>query len=596
MRIRLPISLVLATALVTAAARAADAPASAAAHLPAKRILILHSFSRDFAPYSVLSTAFKTELVRVFSGPVQFYEISLDAVRLDSVEEEQSAVNFLKVRFAQHPPALVVPLGGPAALFIVRNRQRLFPDTPTLLVGVDERHLRTVQLGPRDAAVRTSMNLAALLGNIFQVLPQTTHLVIVLGGTPLERFWRGEFEKEIGRLGRPVSVTWCNDLSLQQIQAQAAILPDHSAILYGLMVVDGAGVPHEHDAALTAIHRAARAPLFGAFESQLGLGIVGGPLLSTQEVGRQAARTAREMLADGSTPVGRAAIGLGRPVYDWRELNRWGISEQRLPADHTILYRPLSRWQEYGGVILIVASAFVLQSVLIAALLLQRSKRRRAERDSRSLAGRLLTAHEDEHRRLARELHDDLTQRLARLTIDVARLEQSSANPAGQQQAVAVRDELVRLSEDVHALSYRLHPSMLDDLGLVDALRAECNSFWRRESIPVQIHAQDLRTPVPREMALCLYRITQEALRNVARHARARAVDVSLRQADGGVQLAISDDGIGFDPQENRARPSLGHASMRERVHLLGGELDIESTPGHGSTISAWVPLKGVSS
>jgi signal transduction histidine kinase len=150
----------------------------------------------------------------------------------------------------------------------------------------------------------------------------------------------------------------------------------------------------------------------------------------------------------------------------------------------------------------------------------------------------------------------------------------------------------VRLSEDVHTLSYRLHSSLLEDLGLAEALKAECEFFTRQETIPCDLKLQDVPGSLPHETALCLFRVTQEAMRNVARHARASAVEVTLRCLDDGLQLAIRDNGAGFDPSRKRERVSLGLASMRERVHLLGGELDIESAPGHGTTIVAWVPLK----
>ena len=104
--------------------------------------------------------------------------------------------------------------------------------------------------------------------------------------------------------------------------------------------------------------------------------------------------------------------------------------------------------------------------------------------------------------------------------------------------------------------------------------------------------AQEIPEPLPHAVALCLYRITQEALRNVRRHAGASAVQVSLRRLDGGVQLAVRDNGAGFDPAQHRDRPSLGHASMRQRIYQLKGELEVESAPGHGTTVLAWVPLK----
>ena len=156
-----------------------------------------------------------------------------------------------------------------------------------------------------------------------------------------------------------------------------------------------------------------------------------------------------------------------------------------------------------------------------------------------------------------------------------------------------VRDGLVNLSEDVHSLSYKLHPSLLEDLGLADALKAECERFTRQESIVVEATLDGLPARIPQDCGLCLFRVTQEALRNLARHAQASTAKVSVRCLDGGLQLAVSDTGIGFDPAQHRHRPSLGLASMRERVRLVGGELDIESAPGQGTTIVAWVPLTG---
>jgi PAS domain S-box-containing protein len=208
-------------------------------------------------------------------------------------------------------------------------------------------------------------------------------------------------------------------------------------------------------------------------------------------------------------------------------------------------------------------------------------------REIQQLAGRLLTAHEDERRRLARELHDDLTQRLARLAIDVGRMENAANAPEG---ARALREDLVRLSEDVHALSYRLHPSVLDDLGLVEALKAECDRVARHGELRVDVEASGVPEALRAEASLCLFRVAQEALSNAARHAHASAVTVLLSSRGTGLQLAVSDNGNGFDTARSRDHVSLGLASMRERVRLLSGELDIESTPGRGTTVVAWVP------
>jgi len=220
------------------------------------------------------------------------------------------------------------------------------------------------------------------------------------------------------------------------------------------------------------------------------------------------------------------------------------------------------------------------------------TERKRAEEALRGLSRRLIRAHEEERARLARDLHDDVTQRLARLAIDAGQAERGPDESSRAETMRSVRDGLVSLSEDVHALSYRLHPSVLEDLGLAEALKAECERFSRQESVPTEVEVGLAPAFIPPESALCLFRVAQEALRNVARHARARRVEVSVRPLDDGLQLAIVDDGIGFETALQRDRPSLGLASMRERVDLLGGELDIESAPGQGTTILVWLPLK----
>jgi signal transduction histidine kinase len=154
-----------------------------------------------------------------------------------------------------------------------------------------------------------------------------------------------------------------------------------------------------------------------------------------------------------------------------------------------------------------------------------------------------------------------------------------------------VHQELVRLSEDVHTLAYRLHPALLDRLGLANALKVECERFSQQESTPVNVKTEDVPVQVPQDVALCLFRVTQEALRNVGRHARAESVVVSVRSSDAGLRLTVMDNGIGFRYDQTRHHPSLGLASMQERVRLLGGRMTVESEPSRGTTLDVWVPL-----
>lgn len=207
------------------------------------------------------------------------------------------------------------------------------------------------------------------------------------------------------------------------------------------------------------------------------------------------------------------------------------------------------------------------------------------------LAGRLITAQEDERRRLARELHDDITQRLAALSIELGLVEREASAPDGAPQArlARARAEMTRLSTDIHQLSRRLHPASLDDLGLVAAVESEGRALFERGGPPVEITADGAFDDVRREVQLTLYRITQEALHNVHKHAAAEQVTITLRRTDTALTLVIADDGRGFAKTTPGWRPGLGLASMEERVRLVNGTLDVQSSPGHGTRIEVRV-------
>jgi signal transduction histidine kinase len=189
-------------------------------------------------------------------------------------------------------------------------------------------------------------------------------------------------------------------------------------------------------------------------------------------------------------------------------------------------------------------------------------------------------------------MHDDWTQRLALLGIDVAKLEKYLGTPDKALPLLrAMQDQLVSLSEDMHALSRQLHPSILDDLGLAEALRSECASFSRREGIAVAYHPEGIPAAMPRDVALCVYRVAQEALRNLAKHAAVQEAWVSLVAIGPELRLRVQDKGAGFDPAGGHPQPGLGLSSMEERVRLIGATLAVTSAPGRGTTVEVCVPL-----
>lgn len=984
----------------------------ASAATPASRVLILESFDQGVVPFSTVSSVFRTSLARDAGRPVEFYEASLDTARFFEQEDEDALVQFLTRRTRSRPVNLVVPIGGPAARFVIRHRNELFPEVPVLFTGVDPRHFSREPKQPNSVLITHAIDPRIFVEDMLQLRSDTTNIAVVFGASALEKFWAAECRKEWQTFTNRLNFSWIEGLSLKETMEKVHRQPPHSFVFFGMFLLDGEGVPYDGAEGLKQVLAAANAPVYGVFSQYLGLGITGGRLYRESETAKVAAKAAIRIL-DGEPveTIPDSIARFGPPVYDSRELTRWSIAPKALPAgsvfqfagptfwdrnwgrvlglaalcvlelglivalalktaalrrEHTTatviadlssrfitlppdkldgeireaqswickslkidasalwqwpagspekaalthLYRPaggppvpspmnatdhfpwcLGRlqsgqivsvssleelppeasrdaevWRQHevksnltfplsvGGQVFgalgfhttqcerkwsnpdvtalrVVAQIFTnaltrrntdealrnseeqlnlaadsagaglwglnlatgvywltdrsrsilgvkpdeiltqerflsivhpedrgaISAKLEAALrtqeavaleyriccedgttrwllgrgrvqgqnahpeqvmgvvmdvttrksaeaalreaqstleaivestddliwsvepvsfglmtfnqgmaqhfmshrgirvtkgmmpqhlfssedsaqrwrslyqkalesgpfsteyttfdgtmtlhlslsVLQREGRvfgisvfgkditqqKRVEQDLRAFSGRLIAAQEVERARLARELHDDVSQRLASLAIEVGRDQARSGSTAKDDTARFVRDELVRLGQDVHALSYRLHPSILEDLGLPAALRAEAEHCERLGDVRVSLGIQAMPEILPSEVALCVFRVVQEALRNAMRHSGAQFVAVTLRGADSGLHLGVQDNGCGFDPGKPREKPSLGLASMRERAYCLGGEFNVESWPGRGTSIYAWIPL-----
>jgi signal transduction histidine kinase len=220
------------------------------------------------------------------------------------------------------------------------------------------------------------------------------------------------------------------------------------------------------------------------------------------------------------------------------------------------------------------------------------SEQKHAEEELIELGGRLIVAQEKERSRIARELHDDFNQRLALLSIELEQLGQTVHEPVNHQLLQKLQRDAKELSADVHRLSYSLHPSKLDHLGLVAAVKSLCEEISESSKIKVEFKHDGLLATLPKDVTLCFFRITQESLRNSVKHSGAEAVRVLLVRTRNAVRLSVSDNGCGFDTKSEKMRAGLGFISMRERLHVVGGELHIYSRPRRGTRIEASVPLR----
>lgn len=211
------------------------------------------------------------------------------------------------------------------------------------------------------------------------------------------------------------------------------------------------------------------------------------------------------------------------------------------------------------------------------------------------LTSKLLNAQERERQRIARDLHDDVSQRLAALVLEVASLEQHPASLLGEcvPALAPIREQLEQLSDDVHTLAYRLHPSLLEHAGLCPAVEDHIQQVSRRAGVPISLKIAGVPTAISLDHATCLFRVMQESVQNVVKHAQAAVVTVQLRGSSKGVGLSVTDNGKGFDLHDHQAlRRGLGLSSMEERLRQLHGYFQIQSQPDGGTKVCAWVPYE----
>jgi two-component sensor histidine kinase len=221
------------------------------------------------------------------------------------------------------------------------------------------------------------------------------------------------------------------------------------------------------------------------------------------------------------------------------------------------------------------------------------TERKQAEESISSVSRRLIEAHEQERTRISRELHDDIGQRLALLTVELEQLRRNFPDLRAEVHSLMseLYNQSSELATDVQSISHQLHSSKLEYLGIVTAMRGFCREFSEQQKVEIVFVHDEIPSTVPKEISLCLFRVLQEALQNAVKHSSVRHFDVELRYASDAIRLSVRDSGAGFDVEQAMKTHGLGLTSMAERAKLVDGQLSINSQPNRGTTIHVRVPL-----
>ncbi len=555
-----------------------------------KRVLVVHSSRRD-APYTVLvENALRKTIGDALGGRFDYYVEYVDAARFSGPGYAEAVRDFLRSKYRERRLDVVIADGETPFEFLVHNRAELFPGVPLIF----SKEGSPVTRIPNSTGVVFPVDMKSTLDLALKLHPNTRSVAVIVGSSPVDRFYEEMARQQFREYEDEVAFTYVTPRPFNDLRKEVAHLPQASIVYFVSLFEDGAGNKFIPVDILRTLAEDANAPMYCWPEMTLGDGIVGGDLLSEEAVARSTGELAARVLrgeSPDSIPVGEI-----RPyvkAFDARQLRRWGITEDRLPLHAVVRFKEESFWHLYRWRIAAVLSLVLGQAVLIVGLLVQRRQRRQAESRARTLAGRLLTAQEAERANLARELHDDTCQEIARIAVDLSHLQQMKGpivEPDMRRALADVRKRVSGVAESLRLVSHELHPPVLQHLGLVGALQAHCAEVERSHGIRVALSAPAEAEPVDNDGAIGLFRITQEALRNAHAHGRASRAAVSLQRQGEELVLTIADDGVGFDYEAARSNGGLGLVSITERAQLLQGRAVIRSHVGEGTTVQVRVP------
>jgi signal transduction histidine kinase len=745
-----------------------------AAPMHPQRVLVLYSH-RQVMPINLqwdrgIRQGIKRHLDDLVNIDIEY----LDFERLQKREHRDNWVELLRLKYADSAPDVVIPVNDAASECVAADYPDLFPRAGVVFCSISQQTLARVPVTPRMTGVVYRLDFQGTLELARHLFPATRRMIVVGGfgedDVGVRQAAQAAFAHE-----KQIQFTYWMGLPVDDLCAQAARVESGSIILFLSQIRD-------RDGRVSVISRdvaqqlaeSSRVPVFGLYDTLLGTGVLGGVMAPVEAQGQRAGEIAARLLrGEAPADIPFSGIEMNRPMFDGRQLRRWGIRERELPEDSLVMFQEPTVWARYWAYLTAGGTTIGLQFLLIVALMVNRRKRRRAEHaladllrletmlsqlssrfvqipgdaleaeieqavarivehlgldhstvfllsddgrelqvnlssqrpgeppppsaialdsipwlwtqmergdlfrfssvsdlpaeasrekklmvqlgiksgvavalsdqgnvfgmiafglrthehrwddrilqrlkhfsslvahglargqadkdltasrsEARQLAGRLLTAQEDERRRLAREIHDDVSQRLAAITIQAGNIEQRlPATDRARPELTGLKERLISLAHDVQRISRQLHPAVLDDLGLSDAIRSECERLAEHTRLTVRFHCGTLPSDLPNDIALCLYRIAQEALWNVVKHADTDRADLTINADAESVCLEVRDRGCGFDVLRAKDKTGLGLASMKERVRLLGGNMKIESSPQNGTSIVATIPI-----
>jgi signal transduction histidine kinase len=612
-RSRLVCSVVATAVLVPSWGRS-----TVSAQEPALRTVLAIYWSSESFPGTHALDAVIQQAIRTGSERIDYFAEYLESDRFPEQPATEALRDYIREKYRHRKIDVVIAITDVALQFVLRYRAELFPDAPIVASTVSAPDTSIRRSGRGVACVIYGTGLSETLRVVLKLHPSTTRVFYVAEAS--DAAFRESMGAQLRTVAQHVELTDIGETSIPGLVAAVKTVPQGSVILYIRFAHDEAGNVLFSAEIVPAVTQAATVPVYGVAESYLGSGVVGGAMAPREVVGSRIGALTRAVLAGArpeDIPIEYPSVV---PMFDWRQLRRWGIAEGSLPPDSVILFREISNWQRYKSTIILAAAVLLLQSALIAGLVIERRRRRRAEVDSRRHLAAM--AHLDRRvamgelaTSLAHELNQPLNAILQNAGVAQMLLDSNSVPPALAEMAEIISDirkDDVRASEVIRRMRELLQKHELESLPVdLNEVAAETIAIVQPDARSRQI---DLETDLAAGIRPILGdRVhLQQVLLNLLMNAmdavaavppERRRVRVRTAQSNGEVRLAVSDTGKGiptdrigkiFEPffttKSEGSGMGMGLAIARSIVDAHAGRMAAENNAAGGATVWFSVP------
>ncbi|MBI5602870.1 MAG: hypothetical protein HY879_05905 [Deltaproteobacteria bacterium] len=571
---------------------------------PLQTVFLLHSHHRGYKWTDDQNAGIEAALKEAV-GPNQIYIEYMDTGRMPHDRDYRDLLRVYQIKYSGLKFDVICVTDADALRFMLTYRDRLFPGTPVVFSGVNDAEEADLKKAKNFTGVSLEADLKANLELILKLHPQTRLVVFINEWTTKGYRLHEEFLKISPLFEKSTAFVLLEDKDTKEIFQVLGALPPQSVILYGVFGRDKVGRIFDYDEIIALIARNSKAPIYSPWDFNLGHGIVGGVMTTGYSQGEAAGKQALRILRGGRVryiPVERTAPK--RTTFDYHQLKRFKIGRHQLPAGSLVINHPETFYQKHKRLINTAIAIIAALLAVISVLLINIQARRRTEKELmasreqlRGLGWRLSETEEKGRKALSRELHDQIGQNLTILGVNLTILRSLIPREAPALVYSRITDSVAlvkQTTEKVRNLMSDLRSPVLDDYGLVAALDHYAKQWGARTGIEITVRGpgSDLRPALQVENAL--FRIVQEALTNVVKHAKAGAVVITVSMMKEKVIISIEDNGIGYDTTSaahSEDKGGWGLMTMEERALAVGGTFRVKSGSEIGTQVVVEVPL-----